>query len=102
METKDKIENDYSNIEEEAEKLKFDINKFNEERVCILDTNILFYKAYSIAEKLESSNKLQLVQFLELKLSQFCELIKIRDSTFELSESSKFTEKLMNNIHESH
>jgi len=75
VETKDKIENDYSNIEEEAEKLKLDINKFNEERVGIPDVNFIFYKAYSIAKKLGDSNKLQLVQFLESKLTQFCELV---------------------------
>lgn len=97
------IENsdDYNNIEKEAEKLKLDINKFNEERVCIPDPNIIFHKAYSIVDKLKDSNKLQLLQFLEIKLSQFSKLIKRDIETSELLESSKFTEKLVN-TYESH
>ncbi|XP_071629250.1 gem-associated protein 5 [Temnothorax longispinosus] len=63
-ETKDEIQNgDYRNIEEEAEKLKLDINKFNEERVCIPNPNIVFHKACLIADRLKDSDKL--LQFLE-------------------------------------
>lgn len=77
---KNEIENgdDYRNIEEEAEKLKLDINKFNEERVCIPNPNDVFHKTCSIVKKLKDSNKFYLLQFLK-KVSE-------ETKTFEIEE----------------
>lgn len=82
METKDDIENDdYKNTEQEAETLKLDINKFNEERVCIPDPNIVFRKACSIATKLKikDGNKFQFLEFLEKLFKEV--------KTFEVEEA---------------
>lgn len=82
METKDKIENgdEYRNIEEEVEKLKLDINKFNEDRVYIPDPNIVLQKScFLLAKKLRDSTKKQLSRFLD----KFEEDIK----TFESEEN---------------
>ncbi|XP_011872793.1 PREDICTED: gem-associated protein 5 isoform X2 [Vollenhovia emeryi] len=69
VETKDKmVENsdDYRDVKEDVEKLKLDINKFNEERVSIPDPNMVFRKACLIAGELkDDNNKFQLLQFLE-------------------------------------
>ncbi|KYM76201.1 Gem-associated protein 5 [Atta colombica] len=82
VETKDKIENgdEYRNIEEEVEKLKLDINKFNEDRVYIPDPNIVLQKScFLLAKKLRDSTKKQLSRFLD----KFGEDIK----TFESEEN---------------
>ncbi|KYN08591.1 PREDICTED: gem-associated protein 5 [Cyphomyrmex costatus] len=68
VEIRDKIENgdEYRNTEEEAEKLKLDVNKFIEDRVNIPDPNIVLQKAGFVANKIkDDNNKLQLLQFLD-------------------------------------
>lgn len=77
---KDDIENndDYKNIEEEAEKLKLDINKFNEERIYIPNPKVVFQKAYLVASKMSDSNKLQLLQFLG-KLIKLVKTVEIEE-----------------------
>lgn len=78
---KNEIENgdDYRNIEEEAEKLKLDINKFNEERISTPNPNDVFQKTCLIANKLKDSNQLHLLQFLK-KVNE--------EVTFEKEETS--------------
>lgn len=78
---KNEIENgdDYRNIEEEAEKLKLDINKFNEERVCIPNPNNVFHKTCLIVNKLKDSNQIHLLQFLE-KVSKDIKAFEIKET----------------------
>lgn len=89
VDMKDDIENDdYKNIKEEAEKLKLDVNKFNEERIYIPDPNIVFQKVYLVASKLSNSNRIQFFPFL----NKFVEQVKI----YEIKEENllEFTENL--------
>lgn len=78
---KNEIENgdDYRNIEEEAEKLKLDINKFNEERICIPNPNDAFQKTCLIVNKLKDSNQLHFLQFLK-KVNEEIKTFEIEDT----------------------
>lgn len=71
-ETEEEIENDerYTSIQEEAEKLKHDVNKFNEERIHVPPPDVVFHKANLVANKLRDSNKFQLLQFLDKSLKK--------------------------------
>jgi len=93
-EIKDETENgEYKSIEEEAEKLKLDINKFNEERVHIPDLNVVFRKACYVANycELRDSNKFQLLQFLaknsfkEIKILELEENLQLENTSLNIS-----------------
>lgn len=67
MKAQDESENgdDYKDLEKEAQELKFNINKFDEERVYIPNPDTVFQTACSIANKLRDNNKFKLLQFCD-------------------------------------
>ncbi|XP_036139651.1 gem-associated protein 5 isoform X2 [Monomorium pharaonis] len=65
VKTKNETEDgdNYRDLEKEAQELKFNINKFNEERVYTPNLNTVLEIAHSVAIKLRDSNQFQLLQF---------------------------------------
>jgi len=67
LEMGDKIEKDdtYKNIEEKTEKLNEELGSFIDERIHTPNPNIIFEKAFLVAEKLQDINQFPLLALLE-------------------------------------
>lgn len=87
MKAKDESENDddYRDLEKEAQELKFNINKFKEERVYIPNPDTVCQTARLVAIKLRDSNKIQLLQFCD-ELSGGTDTLKASEILLSFSE----------------